>query len=68
MHNPITRLAADIVTGGAAELYYAPRDAYTFVREVRNGNGVRAAGYAVVGEYVSDATGDALDDFMDRFR
>ena len=42
VHNPVTRVAAGVVTGGMSEVYYTPRDVAIAARDTARGRPGRA--------------------------
>ena len=50
LHNPITRVAAGVVTGGASELYYTPRDVAIACGRAARGDGAGAIAGFIAGE------------------
>ena len=58
LHNPITRVAAGVATGGMSEVYYTPRDVAIAARHAARGRPGRAVAGLIAGE-VADGLFDA---------
>ena len=50
VHNPVTRVAAGVVTGGMSEVYYTPRDVAIAARHAARGRPGRAVAGLIAGE------------------